>query len=90
MLVHNDDDGSGGMVVVRYQVGVDSRLVKICRDSRNVLVANANPDAKLPSYVPKICDFGLADMLYSDASYVNLTRRLDRRAACALATPSRL
>lgn len=35
----------------------------------NVLLA----DAGVEGYVPKICDFGLADLLYSDRSFVNLT-----------------
>ncbi|MEL7368920.1 MAG: serine/threonine-protein kinase [Myxococcota bacterium] len=35
----------------------------------NVLLADAGPEG----LVPKICDFGLADLLYSDRSYVNLT-----------------
>ena len=35
----------------------------------NVLLADSGTDG----YVPKICDFGLADILYSDRSYVNLT-----------------
>ncbi len=35
----------------------------------NVLLADAGREG----FVPKICDFGLADLLYSDRSYVNLT-----------------
>lgn len=35
----------------------------------NVLLADRGP----AGYVAKICDFGLADILYSDRSYVNLT-----------------
>ena len=35
----------------------------------NVLLADAGPEG----YAAKICDFGLADLLYSDRSYVNLT-----------------
>jgi serine/threonine protein kinase len=35
----------------------------------NVLLA----DDGVGGHVPKICDFGLADILYSDRSYVNLT-----------------
>jgi serine/threonine-protein kinase len=35
----------------------------------NVLLA----DDGMAGHVPKICDFGLADILYSDRSYVNLT-----------------
>jgi serine/threonine protein kinase len=35
----------------------------------NVLLADGGGDG----YVAKICDFGLADILYSDRSYVNLT-----------------
>lgn len=35
----------------------------------NVLLADGGVDG----HVPKICDFGLADILYSDRSYVNLT-----------------
>ncbi len=35
----------------------------------NILLADTGPEG----YVPKICDFGLADLLYSDRSFVNLT-----------------
>lgn len=35
----------------------------------NVLLADGGPEG----HIAKICDFGLADILYSDRSYVNLT-----------------
>ncbi len=35
----------------------------------NILLADGGPEG----YVPKIVDFGLADLLYSDRSFVNLT-----------------
>ena len=48
-----------------HSMGVVHRDLK----PENVLLADSGTDG----YVPKICDFGLADILYSDRSYVNLT-----------------